>query len=108
MYVRKCTDNSTPLRDTGHNITSDTRATRGDLTVLQSDGLCGGCVSCDAGRKPLLWQQARQAQCEFYIHIREKNVDDLVCLDPLNIVKGYVAGLLERPLQLTETPLIAE
>lgn len=54
MYVRKCTDNSTPLRDTGHNITSDTRAARGDLTVLQSDGLCGGCVSCDAGRKPLL------------------------------------------------------
>ena len=42
MYVRKCTDNSTPLRDTGHNITSDTRATRGDLTVLQSDDLCCG------------------------------------------------------------------
>ena len=42
------------------------------------------------------------------IHLREKNVDDLACLDPLNIVKDYVAGLLDRPLQLTETSLIAE
>jgi len=87
MYVRKCTDNSTPLRDTGHNIASDTHATRGDLTVLQSDGLCGGVsvamhsenICCDS--KP------------------DKNVDDLASLDPLNIARDYAAGYMDRPLQ---------
>ena len=29
----------------------------------------------------------------------DKNVDDLASLDPLNIVKNYVAEVMDRPLQ---------
>ena len=87
MYVRKCTDNSTPLRDTGHNIASDTRATRGDLTVLQSDGLCGGVSFA---------MQAENLCCDSK---PDKNVDDLASLVPLNIARDYAAGFMDRPLQ---------
>ena len=34
-----------------------------------------------------------------HAYISVKNVDDLASLDPLNIVKNYVAELMDRPLQ---------
>ena len=72
--------------DTGHNIASDIRATRADSTVLQSDDLCGGVSVVSKPDK----QGARE-------YVLEKNGNDLASLDPVNIVKDYVAGLMDRP-----------
>ena len=32
-------------------------------------------------------------------YVSDKNSSDLASLDPLNIVKGYAAGLMDRPTQ---------
>ena len=61
---------------------------------------CNSCrFNCFTKWWPLWWcvscQQARQARCT-WIRVRE-NGNDLASLDPANIVKDYVAGLMDRP-----------
>ena len=78
------TDDSTPLLDNRHNTAEDARATRCDSSVLYNDNLCSG-VSV-----------ITHAEDSFCYSKRDKHC---ASLDPLNIVKNYVAELMDRPLQ---------
>ena len=100
VCVDSNTDSSTPLLDTGY-IASDTRASCADSTVLRKWWPSWWCVSTHS--KPDK-HSARE-------DVSEKYGNDQASLDPVNIVKDYVAGLMvQRRLRdtLTETTLIEE
>ena len=70
------------------------------MTVLQRDDVCGG---VSVASKP-----DKHGTSE---DVSEKHSYHQASLDLLNIVKDYVVGLMDRPLQRrlnTETTLIAE
>ena len=73
------TDNSTPLLNNRHNTAEDARATRCDSSVLYNDNLCSG-VS--------VITHAEDSFCDI------KQDKHCASLDPLNIVKNYVAELI--------------
>ena len=91
------TDDSTPLLDNGHNTAVDARATRCDSSVLYNDDLCSG-VSVITHAEDSFCDSKQDKHCA-HAYMSVKNVDDLASLDPLNIVKNYVAELMDRPLQ---------
>ena len=67
---------------------SDTRSTLDYSTVLQSDDFCGGV--------PVAIKPDKHSARE---NVSKKHGNDLAGLDPVNIVKDCVAGLIGRPLQ---------
>ena len=83
------TDDSTPLLDNGHNTAVDTCATHCDSSVLYNDNLCGG-VSVTTHAKDSFCNSKQDKHCA-HAYMSEKNVDNLASLDPLNIIKNYVA-----------------
>ena len=78
------TDDSTPLLDNRHNTAEDARATRCDSSVLYNDDLSSG-VSVTTHTEDSFCDIKQDKHC--------------ASLDPLNIVRNYVAELMDRPLQ---------
>ena len=77
-------DDNTPLLDNGYNTAIDARTTCCDSSVLYIYDLCSG---------EFVIIHAEDSFCDI------KQDKHCASLDPLNIVRNYVAELMDRPLQ---------